>query len=202
MSTSSSTPSAKKATNVTAISASSAQDAKKAASAAQDIASQMMAGSADAWKQVYEKSIADFQQAQDKFAAFGEETSKTLTKGNKDIHKNFDDAAAMTRETFEAASQSGTIAAEAARTTAEELYNYANELFSDQVEHTKKLFGCRTANDILELYKQYTTASADKMCNRALKVSGNAFKYAQEAAEPLQSRAAKTAKKMNSAFAA
>jgi hypothetical protein len=91
---------------------------------------------------------------------------------------------AMSREQFEACVEASSIAAECAQHISDSISETANAAISENVEHFKDFFNCRTASDVLSLQNRLTQLNMDMLFNNHRKISEMLFNYGTKASEP------------------
>jgi hypothetical protein len=91
---------------------------------------------------------------------------------------------AISREQFEACVEASGIAAECAQHISESISESANIAISENVEHLKDFFNCRTASDVFSLQNRLAQLNMDIMFNNHRKVSEMLFNYSNKASEP------------------
>ncbi len=151
----------------------------------------MFGPAAKEWKQLSEKAFG-----------FGKDGADQLSKSADAATRSINEAVAISQDNLEAYVECGNIAADFTKTVSEEVYEFSNNLFAKNVELSKKVFACRTINDMFELQSKVFKTNIDGVFNEAAKISEMAFKMASKASEPLNERAAETSKRLRKTFSA
>lgn len=166
----------------------------------QDAASKTAKLGADAVREFWESSNKELRNTQTKFLAIGREASSNLTKTTEAASRNINEVLDISRENVEALVESANLTSDVARSFAEEFYSFANQAFASGVEHSKGFLGCRTMNEVLDLQNKFFLHSVDLVFHQSVKFSDMWFRLANDAAEPLQNRAASASKRLTAAF--
>lgn len=154
----------------------------------------------DALREFWETGAREIRETQSKFMAFGREASQNLSKTTEAASRNLTEVLDMSRENVEAVVESTNITGEVARNLAEEIYGFANQAFTNSVEHSKSFLGCRTINDVMDVQNKYFLTTVDLFFNQSVKMSDMLFRFANDAVEPLQSRATNASKRLSKSF--
>jgi hypothetical protein len=151
----------------------------------------------DAVREFWETSARELRETQSKILAFGREASTNLSKSTEAASRNLSEVLELSRENVEAVVETTNVTGEVARNLAEEIYGFANQAFTNSVEHSKSFLSCRTINDVLDVQNKYFLTTVDLFFNQSVKMSDMLFRFANDAAEPLQSRAASATKRFS-----
>ncbi len=157
---------------------------------------------ADAMKTLFGPAAQEMQQMSEKAFGFGKDGADQFAKSADAAARSLNEAVAISQDNMEACVESGNIAAEFSKTVGEEVFEFSNNLFAKNVELSKKVFACRTINDMFDLQSKVFKANIDGVFNEAAKISEMTFKMASKASEPLNERAAAASKRLRKAFSA
>lgn len=147
-------------------------------------------------KSFFGPAAEEIQNMSEKAFGFSKDGADQLAKTADAATRSINEAVSISQGNMEACVESGNIAAEFTKTVSEELFEFSNNLFSKNVEMSKKLFACRTINDMFDLQSKVFKSNIDGVFNEAAKISEMAFKMASKAAEPINERAADASKRL------
>lgn len=102
--------------------------------------------------------------------------------------KGYDEVTQMSKQTVDAFIQAGNIWAKGVENVAKELASYAQERFEVNVATTKKLFGCTTVQEAMDVQTGFLKTSLDTFVAESSKLSELTFRVANEAFEPINAR--------------
>lgn len=131
------------------------------------------------------------------FGSMGKEGAAHLQKSADAATRSVGEMMAMSKENVEACVACSNVAVSASKQVGAELFNYANKSFSQNVEMSKELFGCRTLNDIFDLHSKVMKTNLDHFFTESVKMSEMLFNSATKAAEPLNETVSRTAKRIS-----
>jgi hypothetical protein len=151
----------------------------------------------DAVKSMFSGSAEEAQKAHDKLFSITRDGAEKLTQSADTASKAVYQGIAASRDNIETAIQCGNITASLAKDLSAEVFETANQAFSDSVETTKELFACRTINDLVELNNRLFRQASEEFFNRSAKISDRVFDYANEAIEPINERVAHASEQIN-----
>ncbi len=103
----------------------------------------------------------------------------------------------MGKDHIDTAVTCSSIAVNAGKNIGAELFNYANKSFSQNVEMSKEVFGCRTLNDMFDLQSKVMKTNMEHFINESVKMSEMMFKAASQVSEPLNERISESTKRMS-----
>lgn len=157
---------------------------------------------ADALKGLFGPAAEEVQKISEKAFGFGKDGADQFAKSADAATRSINEAVALSQDNMEACVECGNIAAEFSKTVSEELFEFGNSLFAKNVDLSKKVFACRTINDMFDLQSKVFKTNIDSVFNETAKISEMAFKMASKATEPLNDRAAEASKRLRKTFAA
>jgi len=155
-----------------------------------------------AMKEFLASSAGEAQKAQEKMFSFGREGAENFAKSADALTKMMVEAVAMSRDNVETCIECGNMTASLAKDVSAEMFESANQAFSDSVELSKDVFACRTINDVFELQSRVARNAIDNFFNQSVKLSGLFFEYSTEALEPINERVSQASEQLSKALAA
>ncbi len=157
--------------------------------------------SSSAVKDLLANGASEAQKVQEKAFEMGRESAEHLSKSADALSKSLYEAISMSRDNIETMVECGNLTASLAKDLSNEMIEYANQAFSDNVELSKSVFACRTINDMVDLQNKIVKSSLDSFFNQSSKLSGMIFEYSSEAFEPINERFAEATEQMSKALA-
>lgn len=155
----------------------------------------------EAVKEFLASGADEAKKAQEKFLGIGRESAEHFSRSADATARSLNEAVSLSRENVEAAVECGNAAADIVRSMSTELLAYANSAFSENVETSKRVFGCRTINDWFDLQNDLFRTNVDLVINQTLKLSELSFKLAMDTAEPMNERLTVATNKLAQTFA-
>jgi len=152
-------------------------------------------------KDFMNSSAGEAQKAQEKVFAIGREGAAHISKSADAVTKALYEAVTLSRDSVETCIECGNISASLAKDVSTELFESANQTFSDNIELSKEALNCRTFNDVFELQNRLVRSAIDNFFNQSVKLSGMMFEYTTEALEPINERVAEATDKINKVLA-
>ena len=146
-------------------------------------------------------SAGEAQKAQEKIFALGREGADQIAKSADAVSKAMYEIIATSRDNIESAVECGNVTAALAKDVSEELFEYANKAFTDQVEISKELFACRTINDMMEVQNRAIRNLMDSSFSQSSRLSNLFFEYSSEALEPINERVSQATEKFSKVLA-
>lgn len=193
---------AEPASRVSDISNKAARATLSAVETTRNSAENVMKIGTESVKEFIAAASEEAQRGQEKFFAMSRETAEHFSRSADASAKTLNEAITMNKSTMEAALEYSNIAATMAQTFSSELFNYANEAFSQNVEMSKDMFTCRTVSDVADLQSRMMKANMDNFFAETARFSEMLFRFANEAAEPLNERMAEATERFSRALAA
>lgn len=167
-----------------------ANNFKKTVSVADDV----MSISTSAVKQLFAGNpVVDAAQ----FMGLGQESAVQLSKQADAASRSLNEIIELSKDNVDACVEASGIAVNASKTVGAELFSYANKSFSQNVELSKELFGCRTLNDMFDLQSKLMKTNLDSFFSESVKISELLFKYASHVSEPLNERVNVTTQRLS-----
>lgn len=123
--------------------------------------------------------------------------AKSADAASRSVYEILD----LGKDNVDAAVACSSVAVNASKSMGAELFNYANKSFSQNVEMSKELFGCRTLNDMFDLQSKVVKANLDHFFNESVKMSEMMFQSANEISEPLNERVNESTQRLSKAMA-
>jgi hypothetical protein len=158
--------------------------------------------SSKAMKEFMVTSADETQKAQEKAFAMGRESAENFAKSADAVTKMMHEMVGMSRDNIETCVECGNMAAAMAKDATSEMFDSANQAFSDTMEMSREIFTCRTVNDVVELQNRLMRSTIDNFFNQSMKLSDMMFEYTTEALEPLNERVAEVTEQFSKALAA
>lgn len=156
----------------------------------------------DAVKEMFSTSSGEARKAQNKAYAIGREGAQHMSRSADAATRAMSEAVSVTQNTIEACIESGNITATMSREISEEIFNFANEIMSNNIDISKDVFSCRTINDVFELQSKMFRNNVDRLFNESAKISEMVFDTVTKASEPLSERMVEASDKLSKSFAA
>jgi hypothetical protein len=118
--------------------------------------------------------------ASENFAHASEKLAHTIDIASRLMNETF----SIGREQLEACIEASNITAECAQKIGESLYESTNAAISENVEHYKHFFSCRTASDVLELQTRLAQTNIERFLGNNSAISTMLFNFSAKASEP------------------
>ena len=126
----------------------------------------------------------------------------TVEKAFPQAAGRFEELASLQRGNLEAVFTAGTKAMKNAEVMSEEMLAFNKKAMEDGVATAKKLFECKTIQEVVELQTDVACAQFETMLAQGTKMTDLALKMAGEIVEPMQARFGETAEKLGKPLAA
>lgn len=156
----------------------------------------------DAVKEIFSTTSGEAHKAQRKAFAISREGANHMSRSADAATRAVSEAVSNTQHTIEACIESGNITANMSREISEEIFNFANEIMSNNIDISKDVFTCRTINDVFELQSKMFRNNVDRLFNQSAKISEMVFDTVTKASEPLSERMMEASDKLSKSFAA
>jgi hypothetical protein len=157
--------------------------------------------SSSAVKDLLANGASEAQKVQEKAFEMGSDYAAQVSKSADAVTKSLYEVIAISRDNVEAMIECGNMTASLAKDVSNEMAEYANKAFSDNMELAKDAFACRTINDMVELQSRMIKTTIDSMFNQSSKISNMMFQYSTEACEPISERITTATEQMSRALA-
>lgn len=162
--------------------------ADKAIKAGKETTASALKSTTAAVSQAYEETVAATQ----------EQVQNTFPQ----VADKFENVAGFQRDNLEALFAAGAVVMKGAETLTEEVIAYNKKAMEDGMAGTKKLFDCRTMQDLIAVQSELARLNFEALIAHGTKLTDLTMKLATEVASPLQDRVAKTAEKIGRPLAA
>lgn len=129
-----------------------------------------------------------------------QESVAQMAKSADSASRSLNEMFALSKDNADAAVTCSSIAVNASKSMGAEMFNYANKSFSQNVEMSKELFGCRTINDMFDLQSKVVKANLDHFFNESVKMSEMLFNSANEISEPINECVSENATRLSKAM--
>ncbi len=144
----------------------------------------------------FANGAGEFQKMQEKWFAISREATENFSRSMESASHAFNDILELSKENMEAAMELSDASAEAMKTISNELFNFANDTFSENVEISKDFFSCRTVSDAFELQSKLVKSNLDSFFNQFTSLSEMTYEFVTEAAEPINERMSETTERL------
>ena len=155
---------------------------------------------AEAVRGLLSNGATEAKKAKEQLLNMSKESAAQLAKGADAATRSMNEILALGKENMDTCVECGNIAVDASKSISAELISYANKSFSQNVELSKELFGCRTLNDMFDLQSKMLKANLDGFFSQSVKVSEMAFRCASEVSEPLNERVTETTERLTKSW--
>jgi phasin family protein len=162
--------------------------AEKAVKVGKETAEKAMRAGTEAVTKVYDQALSA--------------AKETVQKTFPQAAARFEELAGLQRANLEAVFAAGTLAMKNAETLSEEVLAFNKKAMEEGVANAKKLFECKTVQEMVELQTDLACAQLESMLSQGTKMTDLALKMAGEIAEPMQSRIGETVEKLGKPLAA
>lgn len=156
----------------------------------------------EAIKEFVASGADEAQKIQEKLFAMSRESVENVTKSANAATKTINEVLEVGRDNVEACIECGNIATNLIQNFSGEVFAFANNAISENVEISKEIFSCRTVNDLFDLQSRLFRTNIDNFFNQSVKLTELAFQYASEAAEPINERVAEATERFGKSIAA
>ena len=140
------------------------------------------------------------EQLQKQMMNMSQESMAQMAKSADAASHQMNEMFSLSKDNMDTAVACGSIAVNASKSMGSELFNYANKSFSQNVEMSKEIFGCRTINDMFDLQSKVVKANLDHFFNESVKMSEMLFKTANQVSEPLNERVSENTNRLTKAM--
>ena len=134
---------------------------------------------------------------QDQFNAFNQQSAEQMAKSAQTASRSMEDMMELSKKNADAAVKCSDIAVSASKNMGAEFFNFANRSFSQNVELSKELFGCRTLNDMFDLQSKMMKANMDDFFSESVKLSEMLFQCAEKVSAPINERVNDTTERLS-----
>ena len=162
--------------------------AEKAVKAGKETAEKAMKAGTEAVTKVYDQALSA--------------AKDTVQRTFPQAAARFDELAGLQRANLEAVFTAGTLAMKNAETLSEEVLAFNKKAMEEGVANAKKLFECKTMQEVVELQTDLACAQLEAMLSQGTRMTELALKMAGEIAEPMQARLGETVEKFGKPLAA
>ncbi len=150
----------------------------------------------------FERGAGDAQRLQEHASRFSREGAEQMSRTANVASRAMSESVAIMQGNVETCMQCGNIAADMTRKMSEEAFNFANDMFSSNVEISKDIFACRTINDVFDLQNRMMRTNLDSLFSQSARMSEMVFDYMNQAAEPVSDRLSETTERLTRSIAA
>jgi hypothetical protein len=169
----------------------------KSANETKKTANKTLGRGAKVMRGAFAEVASNARQMQEKAGNLSKEISGNLAQGASKAAQNANRAVEMHRANTQAAAQSYNAASTAAKKTGQEIFNYVNDMFAQNVEAARAALECRNVSEFFELQNEIARQNIEAGFERALRISELAIKTATQAMEPINETVARNSKKLS-----
>lgn len=152
---------------------------------------------ADTVKEFFASGTDEASKAHDKAFAIGRESAENLSRVVDACSRTLNDAVAMFRENADAAIEVCHITADISKTINNELVNFANGNFVENVELFKDAIACRNANDAFDVQNKWFSTNSENFFSQSARLAEMCFQLWSEASEPMHERMAEATERLS-----
>jgi len=138
----------------------------------------------------------------EKATTMGQEQIAAAVKAGGQVFKTYEDAVAYNKENVDAFVQANNIMAKGMQDMNKVLFAMAQKNVEETVDLTKKMFGCKSVDDMVKLQSSLLKTNYAKAFDESRKISDMAVKLAEEAAAPIAGRVTVVVEKVTKPIAA
>jgi phasin family protein len=123
-------------------------------------------------------------------------TRTQVEKTSQAVFKGYDDLTVVGKDNIDACMKSGTILAKGLEALGKEVAKYTQASIEKNLAATQTMMGARTLREAVDLQSNYARESFDSLVAETTKLTELSVEVANQAIEPLQTRANVTAEKL------
>jgi len=138
----------------------------------------------------------------EKAVAMSQEHVAAVVKAGGEAFKNYEDVVAYNKDNVDALMKSNSIFVKGVQDMNKVLFGLAQKNMEDSVNATKKLFGCKSVNEMVQLQGEILKANYAKTLDESRKISDMAVKLAEETSAPITDRLSVAVEKVTKPLAA
>ncbi|MEQ8805407.1 MAG: TIGR01841 family phasin [Rhodospirillales bacterium] len=138
----------------------------------------------------------------EKAVTIGQEQVTAAVKAGGQVFKTYEDAVTYGKDNVDAFVQANNIMAKGMQDLNKVLFAMAQKNMEETVDLTKKVFGCKSVDDVVKLQSSLLKTNYSKAFDESRKISDMAVKLAEEAAAPIADRMTVAVEKVTKPLAA
>jgi len=138
----------------------------------------------------------------EKAVTIGQEQVAAAVKAGGQVFKTYEDAVTYGKENVDAIVQANTIMSKGMQDLNKVLFSMMQKNMEETVDLTKKMFGCKSVDDMVKLQSSLLKTNYSKAFDESRKISDMAVKLAEEATAPITERVTVTVEKVAKPIAA
>ena len=138
----------------------------------------------------------------EKAIAMSKEHVEAAHKAGTQAFKGYEDMVAFGKDNVDAAIKSGTILTRGVQDINKVLFGLAQAQLEESVAATKKIFGCKSVKDVVEVQSDIAKANYAKFMAESRKLADMSVKLAEESVAPIAARVAVAVEKTTKPIAA
>ena len=124
----------------------------------------------------------------EKAVAMSQEQVAAAVKAGTEVFKNYEDVLAYGKDNVDALVSSNNILVKGVQDINKVLFSMAQKNMEDSVTLTKKMFGCKSVEEVVKLQNDMMKTNYSKALDESRKISDMAVKLAEEASAPIADR--------------
>jgi phasin family protein len=156
----------------------------------------------EAMEHVVKASTEAATKGYEKAIAMSKEHVEAAVKAGTQAFKGYEDFVAFGKDNVDAVVKSGTILSKGVQDLNKVLFGLAQASLEDSVAATKKLLGCKSVKDAVEVQGELAKTNYTKLVAESRKISDLSVKIAEEAAAPIAARVTAAVDKFTKPLAA
>lgn len=141
-------------------------------------------------------------QGVEKVVAMNQEQIAAAIKAGTDAFKGYEDIVAYNKANVDAVMKANQVLVKGAQDINKVLFGLAQSSLEDSVAMTKKILGCKSLKDVVEVQSDFAKANYKKSVDEGRKLTDLSVKLAEEAAAPLTSQVSETVERFTKPLAA
>ena len=143
----------------------------------------------------FANAASNAKQMHEKVSNLSREVSQNLAQSANKAARNANRGLEIHRETAESVAQSYSTASAAAKKTSQQVFNYVNDVFANNVEAARQALECRNVAELFQLQSEVAKQNIESAFEQALRISELAIQTATQAMEPINETVARNSKK-------
>ena len=153
-------------------------------------------------REAMERGAGEAQRMTEQASRMTRENAERMSRSANVASRAMNEGVSIMQGNVETCMECGNITAEMARKMSEEVFNFANEMFSSNVEISRDIFACRTINDLFDLQTRMVRTNLDSLFSESARLSEMMFDYMNQTAEPIGDRISETTERLTRGIAA
>lgn len=138
----------------------------------------------------------------EKAVAMSQEQVAAVVKAGGDVFKNYEEVVTYGKDNVDALVKANNIMVKGVQDINKVLFAMAQKNMEESVAMTKKMFGCKSVDDVVKLQSDLMKTNYSKAFDESRKISDMAVKLAEEASAPIADRVTVAVEKVTKPLAA